>query len=61
MIPEAELKSIDFVQKVSDKEIALFKKSEEGRYIGYYLVSAADVANNNEVGNATFVSTVSDK
>ena len=60
MIPAAEMKSIDFVQKLPNKKIALFKKVDS-KYVGYYIVSTEDVAKNNENGLATYVAFEKDK
>ena len=54
MIPESEFASIDFVQKLPNQKIALFKK-HEGKYVGYFIVSSKDVAEKNELGEVTYV------
>ena len=44
MIPKNDLFLIDYIQKISDNQIALFKKSNGTKtYSGYYLISLNDI------------------
>jgi hypothetical protein len=54
MIPRKDLQSVNFVQKL-DKGIALYKKSKDGKYSGYYLVLTDDIISKNKDAKVLFV------
>ena len=59
MIPEADIASIDYIQKLPGKQLALYKKSPDGKnYLGYYLISSDDLKKENS--KVTFVAAIDD-
>ena len=58
MIPSSEIKYVDFIQKVSGDQIALYKKVD-GHYTGFFLIPTKEVDESlNSKSKATFVSFV---
>lgn len=56
MIPLEEISSIDYVQKISANQIALFKKTLDGKYDGYYLISSENLLKMDKNVNTVYVS-----
>ena len=54
MLPPNEVNAINFTIKLNDK-IALFRKTNNNQFPGYYLISINDIIQNNPKAKVTYV------